>query len=110
MIKRTSLVWKRRDISEREFRAAWLGEHVDYARRLPGLREYVVDFVEEGPPDGPSGIATLRFDTREALEAAFGTPGLTEALTRTRDRFAETVQVLFVDEHVVVGRATEVPR
>ena len=110
MIKRTSLVWKRRDISEAAFRAAWLGEHVDHARRLPGLREYVIDFIEEAPPGAPSGIATLRFDTRETLEAAFATPGLGEALLRTRDRFAETVQVLFVDEYVVVGRPSEARR
>ena len=82
MIKRTSLVWKRRDISDADFRSAWLGEHADYARRLPGLREYVVDFVNEGPSGGPAGIATLRFDTRETLEAAFSTPGLKEELLR----------------------------
>ena len=70
MIKRTSLVWKRRDITEADFRSAWLGDHADYACRLPGLREYVVDFVKEGPSGGPSGIATVRFDTRETLARA----------------------------------------
>jgi len=107
MIKRTSLVWRRQGMSDAEFRAAWLGEHADCARRLPGLREYVVDFVREGPAGGPSGIATVRFDTREMLDAAFATPGLRQELMRTRDRFAESVQVLFVDEHLVVGRRME---
>ncbi len=110
MIKRTSLVWKRRDISDAEFRAAWLGEHADCARRLPGLREYVVDFVKEGPSGGPSGIATVRFDTRETLDNAFSTAGLKEELLRTRDRFAESVQVFFVDECIVVGRQSEARR
>jgi uncharacterized protein (TIGR02118 family) len=110
MIKRTSLVWKRRDIADAAFRVAWLDEHADHARRLPGLREYVVDFVEEGPPGSPSGIATLRFDSRPALDAAFATPGLKDDLVRTRDRFAETVQILFVEEHVIVRQAIEARR
>jgi uncharacterized protein (TIGR02118 family) len=80
----------------------WLGEHVEYAKRLPGLREYVIDFVAEGPSDGPSGIATLRFDSREALETAFADPLLSRDLMRTREQFARTVQVMIVDEEIVV--------
>jgi hypothetical protein len=110
VIKRTSLVWKRRDITDAEFRAAWLGEHASHARRLPGLREYVIDFVSEGSSDAPSGVATLRFDDREALDAAFAIPGLRDDLLRTRDRFADVVEVFFVDECVVVGRQTEAGR
>jgi uncharacterized protein (TIGR02118 family) len=104
MIKRTSLVWRRPDISETEFRNAWLGEHVHYARQLPGLREYVIDFVTEGPSEGPAGIATLRFDSREALDAAFSDRSLSSDLMRTREQFARAVQVMLVDEHIVVPR------
>src|SRR3981081_3260837 len=76
MIKRVSFVWKRPELSDAEFRQLWLGEHVEYAKRLEGRREYVIDFILEGPNGGPSGIATLRFDPREALESAFGDPAL----------------------------------
>jgi hypothetical protein len=31
MIKRISLVWKRPELSDVEFRRIWLGEHVEYA-------------------------------------------------------------------------------
>jgi len=103
MIKRISLVWKRRELSDPEFRKLWLGEHVDYAKRLPGLREYVIDFIAEGPPDAPSGIATLRFDTREALEAAFSIAEIKDNLWRTRQQFAAAVQVMVVEENIVVG-------
>jgi uncharacterized protein (TIGR02118 family) len=102
MIKRTSLVWKRPELSAAEFRQLWLGEHVKYAKRLEGLREYVIDFVTQGPSDGPSGIATLRFDSPQALEAAFSEPALSRDLMRTREQFARTVQVMLVDEEIVV--------
>jgi len=106
MIKRTSLVWKRPELSDAEFRRLWLGEHVDYAKQLPGLREYVIDFVQDPPRGAPNGIATLRFDTREAFEAAFSDPELKENLLRTREPFAASVQVMIVDEQVVVPRAS----
>lgn len=106
MIKRISLVWKRPELSDEEFRRIWLGEHVEYAKQLPGVREYTIDFVTEGPKGGaPDAIATLRFDSREALEAAFGDPRLKKNLFRSREQFATNVQVMIVDECVVVARA-----
>jgi uncharacterized protein (TIGR02118 family) len=102
MTKRISLVWKRPEITDAEFRRLWLGEHVDYAKKLVGLREYVIDFATEAPDGAPSGIATLRFDTRDALDAAFNVPKLREDLFRTREQFAQRVQVIYVDEHVVM--------
>jgi uncharacterized protein (TIGR02118 family) len=102
MIKRTSLVWKRPELSHAEFRELWLGEHIVYARQLPGLREYVIDFVTDGTGDTPDGIATLRFDSREALDAAFAVPHVKEGLLRTREQFAQRVQVVIVDEHTIV--------
>jgi hypothetical protein len=104
MIKRTSLVWKRSELSDVEFRQLWLGEHVDYGKGLVGLREYVIDFVTQGSNDGPSGIATLRFDSHRALDAAFSDPILSGHLMRTREHFARAVQVMIVDEEIVVPR------
>jgi uncharacterized protein (TIGR02118 family) len=104
MIKRVSLVWRRPGLSAEQFRRHWLGEHVEYAKRLTGLREYVIDFVTEGAKEAPDGIATLRFDSREALDAAFRDQSLQTGLLRTRETFAATVQVLIVDEHIVVER------
>jgi len=102
MIKRVSLVWKRRRLSDQEFRRIWLGEHVDYAKQLPGLRGYNIDFVTDGSGEGPSAIATLYFDSKQALDAAFSVPHIKENLMRTREDFAESVQVMIVDEIVVV--------
>ena len=107
MIKRISFVWKKPDLSDAEFRRRWLGEHVAYAKLLPGVREYMIDFVTEGSKDGPQGIATLRFDSKEALKAAFRLPGLRETLLQTRELFAERVEVMIVDEYIVVPRTRE---
>jgi|SRR5579872_6382956 len=104
MVKRISLVWKRSDLSGAEFRRLWLGEHVAIAKQLPHLREYVIDFVTEGPTGSPAGIATLRFDNREELDSALADPVLSKELLRTREQFAASVQVLFVDEETLVSR------
>jgi len=104
MIKRTSLVWKRPELSDAEFRRIWLAEHVEYAKQLPGVREYTIDFVTEAPEGAPSAIATLRFDSREALDAAFSIPKIRENLMRTREHFAATVQVVMVDEVSVISQ------
>jgi len=106
LVKRTSLVWKRPELSDAEFRRLWLDEHVEYAKQLPDLREYTIDFVTEAPEGAPSGIATVRFDSRAALDAAFSVPHLKENLLRTREQFARVVQVLIVDEQLVVPRTS----
>jgi uncharacterized protein (TIGR02118 family) len=109
MIKRISLVWKRPELSNAEFRRIWLGEHVEYAKQLPGVREYTIDFSTGGPSGAPDAIATLRFDTREALDAAFSDPYLKDNLMRTREQFASDIQVMIVDEHVVVPQHAKAP-
>ena len=53
MIKRISLVWKRPELSDTQFRRIWLGEHVEYAKQLPGVREYTIDFVTAAPEGAP---------------------------------------------------------
>ena len=101
MIRRFSLVKKRPDLSREEFLARWTGEHVEIARRLPGLRGYVIHILDgDDPPI--DGIAVTTFDSREDAERAFADPELAAGLGRTRDDFAESVEVYFANEHVIV--------
>ncbi len=101
MIRRVSLVRKRSDLTREEFLARWTGEHVEYAKRLPGLRGYVIHILDgEAPPI--DGIAITTFDSRDAAERAFADPDLAPGLGRTRDDFAESVEVYFMEEHVIV--------
>lgn len=101
MIRRLSLVRKRPELSREEFLALWTGEHVELAKRLPGLRGYAIHLLDgEDPPY--DGIAVTTFDSREDAERAFATPELAEGLARTRDDFAASVEVYFAEEHVIV--------
>jgi uncharacterized protein (TIGR02118 family) len=101
VIRRFSLVRKRPELSRDEFLARWTGEHVEIARRLPGLRGYVIHILAgEAPPF--DGIAVTTFDSRADAERAFADPVLAEGLARTRDEFAASVEVYFAEEHVIV--------
>jgi uncharacterized protein (TIGR02118 family) len=101
MIRRLSLVRKRPELSREEFLERWTGEHVEIAKRLPGLRGYVIHVLDgEAPPY--DGIAVTSFDSREDAERAFADPALAEGLARTRDEFAAAVDVYFAHEHVIV--------
>jgi hypothetical protein len=101
MIRRISVVHRRPDISQDEFKSRWLGEHAEIAANLKGLRGYVVYFPTE-PCGAFDGIAVTTFESRQAAENAFADPAVAHDLRRTREDFASTVQIAFVDEHVVV--------
>lgn len=101
MIRRFSLVRKRPDLSREEFLERWTGEHVELAKSLVGLRGYVIHILD-GPSPPYDGIAVTTFATREDAERAFADPELAEALARTRDDFAATVEVFYAEEHVIV--------
>ena len=82
-------------------RRAGPGEHVELAKRLPGLRGYVIHILDgEAPPY--DGIAVTTFDSREDAERAFADPELAAGLARTRDEFAASVEVYFAEEHTIV--------
>ena len=101
MIRRFSLVKKRPELSGEEFLARWTGEHVDIAKRLPGLRGYTIYILDGGDPPY-DGIAITTFDSLEDAERAFADPELADGLGRTRDDFAASVDVYFAHEHVIV--------
>ena len=101
MIRRFSLVRKRPELSSEEFLARWTGEHVELAKRLPGLSGYVIHILDgDAPPY--DGIAITTFDSREDAERAFAEPALAPGLARTREEFAASVDVYFTEEHVIV--------
>ena len=101
MIRRISLVTKLPELTREEFFARWTGEHVEIARRLPGLRGYSILIL-----DGED--AALRWDRdhdvrlARGAERAFAVPELAEGLARTRDEFAASVEVFFAEEHPIV--------
>jgi len=102
MIRRISIVHRRPDISREEFVSRWTGEHAQVAARLKGLRGYVLYFASEACASF-DGIAVTSFDSRDAAERAFSDPALADDLRRTRDEFATSVEVCFVEEQVIVA-------
>lgn len=107
MIKRITLVWKKAGLSDVAFKAIWLGEHATLAKQLANIRAYVIDFIADAPAGAPSGIATLRFDSREDLDAAFADRQLSDRMLATRNDFADRVQIFFADENVLINGHTE---
>ena len=101
MIRRFSFVRKRPELSSEEFLARWTGEHIELAKRLPGLRGYVIHVIDDDAAPY-NGIAITTFDSRADADRAFSDPGLAEGLARTRDEFAASVDVYFTEEHVIV--------
>jgi EthD domain len=102
MIRRISVVKRRPGISRNDFISRWTGEHATIASRLKGLRGYVVYFASD-PCESFDGIAITTFESREAADDAFADPAIADALRRTRDEFAASVEVCFVEEYVVVA-------
>jgi hypothetical protein len=98
-----SFVRLRRDLPRDECVRLWLGPHADIVRGLPEVREYTID-VASGPVpnDGWDAVATLRFDDEAALRRSLEEPAVAAELLRTREDFAEAVQVVIVDEHRVL--------
>ncbi len=70
MFKALILLTRREDMSAREFRDWWIGEHAALARQLPGLKRLCFNVVET---DGSiiDGISELCFETRADFEAAY---------------------------------------
>jgi uncharacterized protein (TIGR02118 family) len=101
MLKRVSLVRLRGDLSREECLRRWFGAHADVVRALPEVRGYTVDVVTDLPAgdDGWDALATLWFDDEAAMRRSLEDPEVGEALTRTRDDFAEAVRVMIVQEY-----------
>lgn len=89
MVKMVSLLRRPEHEPLGEFHRWWLEVHAPLAKKIPGLRKYVVSLVESvmaGDSDW-DGIAELWFDDEAALRAAFETP---EAKVASDDTIAHT--------------------
>ena len=82
MIKSLSLLSRKQGISPEEFAKHWVEVHAPLARKVPGLRKYVLTHVlaERFRPDIPAlegdvdGIAELWYDDLESMQAANASP------------------------------------
>lgn len=72
MVKYVSLLRRADHLSREEFQRWWLEHHTALARRIPGLRKYVVSLAVSGIDGEPEwdGMAELWFDDEATLRAA----------------------------------------
>jgi|SRR5208283_4242826 len=102
MFKIMILLTKKQTMSDDDFARYFLEEHVSLAKKMPGLRKYVVNIVQRPPNKEPDyhGVSELWFDDRESMKKAFTSPqgGLAQKDT---DNFASKAMTLFIDEHEI---------
>ena len=97
--KRFGLLRKKPGLTREQFVAHWTTVHADMAKRLPGLRRYVINVVDRkrSPQFGYDGFSELWFDSVADHDAAFTCP-LGVELLADLDNFAESVSPVIVEE------------
>jgi len=103
VFKMVTLLKKKPEFSNEEFARYWLGNHAPLAKKMPGLRKYVVNVVRPSPGREPlyHGVVELWFDDVAAMKKAFISPeGI--ATQKDTDAFATGLTTLYVDEHPIV--------
>ncbi|MEO3789506.1 EthD family reductase [Nonomuraea sp. B10E15] len=71
MLKVMSLLKRAEGLSRDDYATWALEEHVEFARKLPGLRKYTVNVVN-GDGAAYDSVHELYFDDEDARAAAFG--------------------------------------
>ena len=100
MFKLIILLNKKESISNADFAKHLLDVHAPLAKKMPGLRKYVVNVVQKPPNrEEPEihGVVELWFDDRETMKKAFSSPE-GEVTQRDAENFASRTVTLFADE------------
>jgi len=103
MFKLVILLKKKSSLSDGDFAKYWLETHAPLAKRMPGVRRYVVNIVRRPPNREPdySGVVELWFDDVGAMKKAFASPE-GQATSKDTEVFADSVTALYVDEHPIM--------
>ena len=103
MFKLVILLKKKSTLSNGDFARYCLETHASLAKRMPGVRRYVVNIVSRPPNREPdyNGVVELWFDDIDAMKKAFAS---SEGQTTQKDTeaFTEGVTTLFIDEHQIM--------
>ena len=90
-------------MSDDEFARYWLSVHGALAKKMPGLRKYVVNVVRRPPNREPDfhGVVELWFDDVDSMKKAFASPE-GQATQKDSENFTSTMTTLYIDEHPIV--------
>ncbi|MDM0116108.1 EthD family reductase [Variovorax sp. J22R133] len=110
LLKRMSILKRRPDISEQDFRREWK-IHGDLVRKMPGIRGYrqnviVARELKKGEPCeyadlAIDGIVELWFEDAATLEAAFASPSGRETMAHAQTFLSEITAFVVAERRVV---------
>jgi len=103
MFKLLILLKKKLTLSDEDFTKYWIETHAPLAKKMPGIRRYVVNIVRRPPNREPDyhGVAELWFDDISAMKNAFASPE-GHATSQDTEVFTDIVTVLYIDEHPIL--------
>lgn len=103
MIKWVATVKRPPAMTRSELREWWFGKHASTAKRLPGLKKYVISLAVDSWQEEPQydGIAELWFDSMDDLREALDSAVFSE-LRKDLTENKVTVVRIFTEEHVIV--------
>ena len=110
MFKITIVVYRNPKVSHEEAIRWWKEEHFPIAKRIPGLKGYVVNVAQledDGSEPGIMGTDEIYFESRKAAEAAYKSPewavsrAHTQKAGHTTTRYAVEEVRLIDPEHSI---------
>ena len=96
------LLNKKNGLTDEEFTKYLLETHAPLAKKMPGLRKYVVNLVKRPPKREAEydGVVELWFDNTDSMKSAFASPeGV--ATQKDTEHFTRKLTTLYIDEHVI---------
>ena len=103
MFKMVILLKKKPTYTEEQFAKYWLEMHAPLAKKMPGLRRYVVNIVKRPPNREPdyNGVVELWFDDIGSMKKAFASAeGI--ATQKDTESFTASLTTMYIDEHPIV--------
>jgi uncharacterized protein (TIGR02118 family) len=102
MFKLIILLTKKQAMEDDAFTRYLLQVHAPLAKKMPGLRKYVVNIVQKPPSKEPDyhGVVELWFDDRGSMKKAFSSPEGEDTQKDTEEFTSRTI-TLFIDEHEI---------
>jgi uncharacterized protein (TIGR02118 family) len=111
LIKRMSVLERRKGMSRAEFRTEWLGKHAAMVSDFPAIAGYTQNLVidrgaapgiDDGAGEAPvDGIVEMWFRNQQDLETAFRSPAADKSQTHAL-HFLQTITAFLVEAHAVV--------
>jgi len=103
LFKMLILLKKKPVSTDEQFAKYWLETHAPLAKKMPGLRKYVVNIVKRPPNREPDyhGVVELWFDDLGSMKKAFTSPeGV--ATQKDTEAFATGLTTMYIEEHPIL--------